>query len=625
MAAPVKIVTPVGSIGMGFDPAKLFEGIKLGATAIIADAGSTDSGPQKLGLGETMCPHDAYVEDFEHIVDAVHHHKVKVLVSSAGGDGSNKHVDEFVDIIQEHCLKKGYRMKLVKIYAEIDKELIKSSIDKGLVTPCGAVPELQKSEVDKAVTIVAQMGLEPFVEALREVPDVDIIIAGRAYDPSPYAGYCVAQGITNLGTAYHMGKVMECGAHAGTPKTREALAYVWNDRFEMLPLQSHARCTAYSLASHSLYENARGDYHPGPGGAIDLTKAKFYEAESRWGGSSGAEFQVADTYTVKLEGAKVVGYRTITQGSIRDPILISQIDGWLDGIKAFVKDRFKAFPFEIMFRVYGKNGTMGPLEPDPSVGKEVFLLCDVLAETQALADKVAALARVALVHAPYPGQVATAGNLAMPVTPLTIPLGQLPEFNIYHLLPVSNPVALFPRHTVQLGVEQDAVVKRIPEFGYDLQPEKPLMLKPKAVNGASSDTPNGTSNGTADSTTNGTKDSPQSTTDSTPHITTTKGPIPLRSLAKVIRSKNAGPFEVTFDLIFNDEKCFEYAEKSSALQNAKLAKLYMISEKEILSSHFFKPALAFKFTIPRPWIAGGFGERDVHCSQQHAPLLGLEL
>ncbi|KAK5950065.1 hypothetical protein OHC33_008780 [Knufia fluminis] len=326
MTEPVKIVTPVGSIGMGFDPAKLYEGIRLGASAIIADAGSTDSGPQKLALGVTMCPHDAYVEDFEHIVDAAYHHKVKVLVSSAGGERSNKHVDEFVDIIQEHCLKKNYRMKLVKIYAEIDKELIKSSIDQGIVTPCGAVPELQKSEVDAATCIVAQMGLEPFVEALREHPDVDIIISGRAYDPAPCAGYCVNQGITNLGVAYHMGKVMECGAHAGTPKSREAFATVWNDRFEILPLQSHARCTAYSLASHSLYENARGDYHPGPGGAIDLTGATFYEAEGRAGGSAGAVFQVADTYTVKMEGAKVTGHRTITQGSIRDPILISQID-----------------------------------------------------------------------------------------------------------------------------------------------------------------------------------------------------------------------------------------------------------------------------------------------------------
>ena len=48
-------------------------------------------------------------------------------------------------------------------------------------------------------------------------------------------------------------------------------------------------------------------------------------------------------------------------------------------------------------------------------------------------------------HAPYPGGVsATAGNLASPFTPLEIPLGQACEFNVYHLMKVDSPTALFP-------------------------------------------------------------------------------------------------------------------------------------------------------------------------------------
>ncbi|KAK5950066.1 hypothetical protein OHC33_008781 [Knufia fluminis] len=290
-----------------------------------------------------------------------------------------------------------------------------------------------------------------------------------------------------------------------------------------------------------------------------------------------------------------------------------------------------------MFRVYGKDGTMGPLEPDTTtVAKEVFLLCDAQAETQDLANKVAAMARVALVHAPYPGQVATAGNLAMPVTPLTIPLGPTPEFNVYHLLPVSDLAALFPRHTVQLGGTQEEVAERRSDFGYDLTPEKPLMVKPTPMSSGVNGQTNGAANGSVKPTTNGSIDSQDASTtdaiqpaktDSTvkAHITATEGPKSLLKLAKVIRSKNAGPYEVTFDLIFNDEQCFDYAQESSALHNANLARLYKITEKDILASHFFRPALAFKFTIPRPWSAGGFGDRDVHCSQQHAPLLGLEL
>jgi multidrug efflux pump len=53
-------------------------------------------------------------------------------------------------------------------------------------------------------------------------------------------------------------------------------------------------------------------------------------------------------------------------------------------------------------------------------------------------------ARVALMHLSYPGQMATAGNIASPFTPLEIPLGQVCAFNVYHLMQVDDPAALFP-------------------------------------------------------------------------------------------------------------------------------------------------------------------------------------
>ena len=53
-------------------------------------------------------------------------------------------------------------------------------------------------------------------------------------------------------------------------------------------------------------------------------------------------------------------------------------------------------------------------------------------------------ARTSLMHSPYPGRIATAGNLASPFTPLEIPLGQACEFNVYHLMKVDSPTALFP-------------------------------------------------------------------------------------------------------------------------------------------------------------------------------------
>lgn len=70
-------------------------------TAIIMDSGSTDSGPSKLATGSKTCPDASYRKDFEKVVRAALEFGVPVLISSAGGDGSNEHVDEFVEMVRE--------------------------------------------------------------------------------------------------------------------------------------------------------------------------------------------------------------------------------------------------------------------------------------------------------------------------------------------------------------------------------------------------------------------------------------------------------------------------------------------------------------------------------------------
>jgi len=134
---------------------------------IIADAGSTDryvfywhpnlslvnlfvllrSGPQKLCFNVTTCPRESYLRDFIPILRVAHERGFRILISSAGGHGSNFHVDNCVEIIDEICLKEGYSFKIAKIYSEIDKNLIKSKLSKGAITPCGPVPDLDEEEV----------------------------------------------------------------------------------------------------------------------------------------------------------------------------------------------------------------------------------------------------------------------------------------------------------------------------------------------------------------------------------------------------------------------------------------------------------------------------------------------
>jgi hypothetical protein len=98
----------------------------------------------------------------------------------------------------------------------------------------------------------------------------------------------------------------------------------------------------------------------------------------------------------------------------------------------------------------------------------------------------------------------------------------------------------------------------------------------------------------------------------------------LWELAALVRSKNAGPFMLTFDIIFADEKVYRQVKASGTLNRGLFARLYGVPEAEVL---FFEydPALAFKASIPRPVPAGDLGDTDVFGGQQHGPLADLEI
>lgn len=158
-------------------------------------------------------------------------------------------------------------------------------------------------------------------------------------------------------------------------------------------------------------------------------------------------------YTVKLEGAAIISHRTIFIGGIRDPILIGQIDGFLDSIRRHVAATHLVMrdgTAQLNFHVYGKNGVMGTLEPIKDARAHEFgLLCEVTAPTQELADAICNTARVACLHAPYPGQMATGGNMAFPLTPMENPIGPICAFTLYHLMAIDSPTALFPIHRLE--------------------------------------------------------------------------------------------------------------------------------------------------------------------------------
>lgn len=99
----------------------------------------------------------------------------------------------------------------------------------------------------------------------------------------------------------------------------------------------------------------------------------------------------------------------------------------------------------------------------------------------------------------------------------------------------------------------------------------------------------------------------------------------LYSLAKVIRSKNSGPFQITLDALFDCEENYERVKKSGLICPEKIAELYCIEPERICDIVFFDTALGFKITFDREISSGTCGDRDVYGAQQHVPLAMLEI
>lgn len=98
----------------------------------------------------------------------------------------------------------------------------------------------------------------------------------------------------------------------------------------------------------------------------------------------------------------------------------------------------------------------------------------------------------------------------------------------------------------------------------------------------------------------------------------------MSELARIIRSKNAGPFELTFDIMFDDD-VYQRVRDAKVLDNEVIRRLYGVKEEDIIVNMFYEPALAWKCTIKRPWAQGSIGERDTFGTQQHAPLMSIEV
>lgn len=427
------VLSPTAILGYGFPKQSFIDGLAHNPDVIGIDAGSIDPGPYYLGAGVSFTDRAAVKRDLTLILPEAIKRKIPVLIGSAGGAGAKSHLDWNREIIEEIAQEQGLNFKLATIAADIDKDYLIQRIDK--TSALGPLPALDRKTVEDSAAIVAQMGWEPFAEALKQ--GADVILAGRTYDPAVFAAYAIMKGFPE-GPALHMGKILECAAIAAEPGSgRDCMVGVLDEEgFTLFPTNPARKCTVKSVAAHSLYEKSNPWLLPGPGGSLDLTETKYQQVDERTVRVQGSKHVHTEEYFVKMEGARLVGYRTIAIAGIRDPIMINQLEDILNQVRDAVQDNFDDIPdYNLNFHCYGINGVMGELEPTPTPSHEVGLVIDVVAATQEQANTICSFCRSTLLHFGYNGRVSTAGNLALPYSPSDIKAGEVYEFSVHHLLP----------------------------------------------------------------------------------------------------------------------------------------------------------------------------------------------
>ncbi len=447
----IKVLSPTAILGYGF-PLESFEaGLALKPDVIAVDAGSTDPGPFYLGAGIPFTDRDAVKRDLAIITKGALDCKIPLIIGTAGGSGGTSHLNWCVDIEKE-VLAEIKNAGIAVISAHIDKDLVKRHIEDGVVEPLAFVPDLTKADVDDATEIVAQMGMEPIINALEQ--GVDIVMAGRCYDPAVFAALPVMKGFP-AGLALHMGKILECAAIAADPGSgSDCMMGVLDETgFEVFPLNPIRRCTEMSVAAHTLYEKSNPIMLHGPDGIIDLSGCSFTQVDDKTVRVEGTKFQQAEKPMVKIEGARLVGQRTISIAGIRDPVMIEGIDAILEYVRNTVEQRYGAgHGYLLDFRVYGKNGVMGDNEPvEGTLSHELGLIIDVVAMDKKLSESVCSFSRSTLLHYGYPGRISTAGNLAFPYSPSDIKAGAVYEFCVYHLIPSDR--GMFPMEILEVQNE----------------------------------------------------------------------------------------------------------------------------------------------------------------------------
>ena len=324
LTGAVRVLVPVGMLGAGFPDETVARGVELGADVIAVDAGSTDSGPYYLGASQPKTARAAVLHDMRSILKHARRAGIPVIVGSCGTSGTDGGVDGLFEICTQIASEEGLSLDVARIYSEQAPAVLHAKVAAARTVALAPSEPLSHDTIDSCERIVGLMGHEPIAEAL--AAGANVVLAGRCTDTGLIAAVPLMRGLP-MGPTWHAGKIAECGGLCTTGNNwGGVLVTIDHLGFDVEPLDEGAACTPASVAAHMLYENADPFRMREPAGWLDVTDATYRALDQRRVRVEGSTFDVADQYTVKLEGSAVVGYQTVSIVGIRDESTVDRIE-----------------------------------------------------------------------------------------------------------------------------------------------------------------------------------------------------------------------------------------------------------------------------------------------------------
>ena len=318
----LRIIAPTAIVGYGFQESSLERALLKDPHLIACDAGSTDPGPNYLGMGKAFVGRDAAKRDLALMLQAAVDRGIPMIIGTSGGAGGDLHLQWTREIVEEIASENNLHFPMALIHSEQTQDYVLRKLDDGRIEPLWPLPPLERDTVLKSTNIVGMAGTEPYIEALNG--GAQVVLCGRSDDAAIFAALPIKEEF-DPALGWVAGKLLECGAACAVPRQKygsEGITVtVREDHILVEPNHPGLACTPLSVSTFFLHENETPIQHTEPSGVLDLSALECEALDDRTVKITGAQFLPREKYTIRLEGVELVGYRCICVSLTRDPVL----------------------------------------------------------------------------------------------------------------------------------------------------------------------------------------------------------------------------------------------------------------------------------------------------------------